>query len=363
MIRLDKVSKQYGDFYAVKDVTMEVREGEFCCLLGPSGCGKSTTLKMINRMVEPSRGTVLFQERDVLQVRPEQLRRQIGYVIQSVGLFPHMTVLENICVVPGLLKWDKSGARSRARELVSLFGLEPDQYLSKYPNELSGGEAQRVGVARALAADPAVLLMDEPFGALDPLTRTRLQNEFAKIQRELKKTIIFVTHDIDEAVHLGSKIALMDNGTLVQYDAPETLLASPHNRFVRQFIGSDRALKKLSRQNVSQFLKPARSIPDDAPLLRVEQELRQQAAECSHPFLWVVSGDGIVIGWVDWTDAAGPLSETMNPVDAADFSLREDLSLKQALSLFLRHGVECLPVVDDNLRLRGELHLRDLLTA
>lgn len=361
MIRFDTVSKKYGKDYAVQEVSFEVEKGEFCCLLGPSGCGKSTTLKMINRLVEPTSGTITFQEKDIKTVRPELLRRQIGYVIQNVGLFPHMTVQENIGVVPGLLGWSRDKSRTRGRELLELFGLNPDGYGGKYPDELSGGEAQRVGVARALAADPDVLLMDEPFGALDPLTRTRLQSEFAKIQRELGKTILFVTHDIDEAVHLASQIALMHEGRLVQFDTPETLLSHPKNRFVRQFIGSDRALKKLSRQYVSSVVQPARSISSDTPPEIIEEEMRKQAALCPHPFLWVVTREGIVIGWVDGTDSTSPLQDSMNPVDPADFPLRNNLSLKQALTHFLRHGVECLPVVDDTLRLIGELHIKDLL--
>jgi osmoprotectant transport system ATP-binding protein len=363
VIRLDNVSKSYGSLQAVRSVSLEVAPGEFCCLLGPSGCGKSTLLKMINRMVEPTEGTVLFKGRDVMLGRPELLRRQIGYVIQNVGLFPHMTVLENIVVVPGLLRWDRSRARNRALELLELFGLAPDTYASKYPDELSGGEAQRVGVARALSADPAVLLMDEPFGALDPLTRNRLQNEFAKIQKELRKTIVFVTHDIDEAVHLSSRIALMEQGGLVQYDTPETLLSRPASPFVKRFIGTDRALKKLSRQTVEGFMQPASSIRADAPVRQVKDELRKQAGLCPHPFLWVVSPEGVVQGWVDGTDVTGTLEESMNRVDPKEFALKTDVTLKQALSQFLRHGVECLPVVDDRLRLLGELHLKNLLTA
>jgi osmoprotectant transport system ATP-binding protein len=363
VIRLQNVFKSYGPVQAVRDVSLEVEEGEFCCLLGPSGCGKSTLLKMVNRMVEPTAGTVRFKGRDVMAERPELLRRQIGYVIQSVGLFPHMTVLENIGVVPGLLGWDRSRTRRRGHELLELFGLSPDRYAGKYPDELSGGEAQRVGVARALAADPAVLLMDEPFGALDPLTRNRLQNEFARIQKELKKTVLFVTHDIDEAVHLSSRIALMNQGALVQYDTPETLLSRPGSSFVKRFIGADRALKKLSRQTVEAVMQPAKSVRADTQAHLIEEDLRKQAEVCGHPFLWVVSTDGVVQGWVDGPDFSGTLDDSMNRVDPADFALKTDVTLKQALSQFLRHGVECLPVVDDRLRLQGELHLRDLLTA
>jgi osmoprotectant transport system ATP-binding protein len=363
VISLRGVSKLYGELNAVSEVSLEVEGGEFCCLLGPSGCGKSTILKMINRLVEPTAGQVLFIGRDVRAERPELLRRQMGYVIQGVGLFPHMTVLENIGVVPRLLGWEGGRTRRRGLELLELFGLAPADYARKYPGELSGGEAQRVGVARALAGDPAVLLMDEPFGALDPLTRGRLQNEFARIQRELKKTIVFVTHDIDEAVQLASRIALMDKGRLIQCDTPENLLSAPATPFVKRFIGADRALKKLSRISVEGLVKTAKRIPSSASRKELEAELRRLAEGCGPPFLWVVSDEGAILGWVDGPQVPGAILEAMNSIDPADFALRADVSLKQALSQFLRQGVECLPVVDDRLRLIGELHLKDLLTV
>jgi osmoprotectant transport system ATP-binding protein len=214
MIRLENVTKQYGTILAVSALSFEVNEGEVCVLIGPSGCGKTTTLRMINRLIEPTSGRILINGRDTREFRPEKLRRTIGYAIQSVGLFPHMTVAENIAVVPRLLHWGKSDIDSRIEELLHLVNLDPGQVSGKYPKELSGGQAQRVGVARALAADPPILLMDEPFGAVDPLTRERLQAQFIRIQQEIRKTIILVTHDLDEAIRLAARIAIMGSGRL-----------------------------------------------------------------------------------------------------------------------------------------------------
>jgi len=244
MIKLENVTKVYPDgTEAVKDVSFEVANGEFCVLLGTSGCGKTTTMKLINRLIPLTGGKIYIDGVDNTQMNPNKLRRNIGYAIQEIGLFPHMTVEQNIETVPSLKGWPKAKRRRRAKELLKLVELEPAEFIGKYPNELSGGQAQRVGVARALGADPPVLLMDEPFGAIDPITRTGLQDEFLKIQRAIKKTIIFVTHDIFEAVKMADRIALMNEGKLVQYDTPENLIHRPRNQFVRDFVGSDKAIK------------------------------------------------------------------------------------------------------------------------
>ena len=236
---------------AVDDVTMEIPAGEIVMLVGPSGCGKTTTMKMINRLIEPTSGTITIGEQDVTRTDPDELRRTIGYVIQGAGLFPHYTVAENIAIVPKLLKWDKKRIAARVDELLDLVNLDPDEYRSRYPRELSGGQQQRIGVARALAADPPVLLMDEPFGAVDPITRQRLQDELLRLQEELKKTIVFVTHDFDEAVKLGDRIAILDVGsTIVQYDTPEAILANPASEFVEGFVGHGAALKQLTLTRV-----------------------------------------------------------------------------------------------------------------
>jgi len=245
VIRLDKVIKVYPDgTEAVKEVSFEVGEGEFCVLLGTSGCGKTTTMKMINRLIPITEGNIYIDGVDNTKMEENELRRNIGYAIQEIGLFPHMTVGQNIETVPVLKGWPKAERKKRAEQLLELVGMDSDEFIDKYPSELSGGQCQRVGVARALGADPPILLMDEPFGAIDPITRVRLQDEFLKIQQEIKKTIIFVTHDIFEAIKMGDKIALMNEGRLVQYDTPADLLHRPKNEFVENFVGADRAIKK-----------------------------------------------------------------------------------------------------------------------
>jgi len=242
------VSKLYDDgTTAVVDLSLDVLPGELAVLVGPSGCGKTTTMKMVNRLIEPTSGRVLLDGEDVARTSPVQLRRRIGYVIQQVGLFPHQTVRENVATVPVLLGWDRTRTRKRVEELLELVGLDPATYAGRYPSQLSGGQRQRVGVARALAADPLVLLMDEPFSAVDPVARGRLQTEFLRVQRELGTTVVFVTHDIDEAVRLGDRIAVLrEGGHLEQYDTPAAVLGAPATGFVADFVGADRAVKRLS---------------------------------------------------------------------------------------------------------------------
>jgi len=252
-ILLDGVTKRYdpNSAPAVDNITLEIPAGEIVMLVGPSGCGKTTTMKMVNRLIEPTSGRIFIGDDDVTRRNPDELRRHIGYVIQGAGLFPHLTVSDNIAIVPRLLKWDKKRISSRIDELLDMVNLEPAQYRDRYPRELSGGQQQRVGVARALAADPSVLLMDEPFGAVDPITRQRLQDELLRLQEELRKTIVFVTHDFDEAVKLGDKIAILQQGSkIAQYDTPEEILANPADDFVRGFVGHGAALKQLTLTRV-----------------------------------------------------------------------------------------------------------------
>ncbi|AEB47637.1 MULTISPECIES: ABC transporter ATP-binding protein [Micromonospora] len=246
-ITLDGIGKRYPDgTEAVRDLSLHVDAGELVVLIGPSGCGKSTVLRMINRLIEPTSGRIMLGDADVTRTDPVRLRRQIGYVIQNVGLFPHQTVAANVATVPRLLGWSKDRARRRVDELLELVGLDPTQFGRRYPHELSGGQRQRVGVARALAADPVVLLMDEPFSAVDPIVRTRLQEEFLRLQAEVRKTIVLVTHDLDEAVRLGDRIAVLsEGGRLEQYDTPATLLGAPATPFVREFVGADRGIRRL----------------------------------------------------------------------------------------------------------------------
>jgi osmoprotectant transport system ATP-binding protein len=248
MIRLEGVGKTYDDgTVAVHDLDLDVPRGAFVCLVGPSGCGKSTTLKMVNRLIEPTCGRIVLDGDDVTHADPVRLRRGIGYVIQQVGLFPHQDVLTNVATVPSLLGWDRERATGRARELLSLVGLDPDTYAGRYPSPLSGGQRQRVGVARALAADPPVLLMDEPFGAVDPIARGRLQDDVRRLQQELGKTVVMVTHDIEEAVKLGDRVAVFaTGGRLAQYDVPAAVLGAPADDFVTEFVGRARGLRRLA---------------------------------------------------------------------------------------------------------------------
>ena len=248
MIRLSGVGKRFDDdTVAVQDLDLEVLAGEMVVLVGPSGCGKSTTLKMINRLVEPTTGTIEIDGQDVTTADPVRLRRGIGYVIQQIGLFPHQRIVTNVMTVPLLYGESKAHARARAVELLELVGLDPERYADRFPHQLSGGQRQRVGVARALAADPPVLLMDEPFGAVDPIVRVRLQEEFLRLQRELGKTVVMVTHDIDEAVKMGDRVAVFaEGGRLAQYGTPAELLGDPADEFVADFVGSEKSLRRLS---------------------------------------------------------------------------------------------------------------------
>lgn len=256
MIELQHLEKRYGPQLAVDDLNLVFPEGQVTALLGPSGCGKTTTLRMINRLIEPTGGRVLIGGQDTRNLRPEELRRRIGYVIQQIGLFPHLNVAQNVATVPDLLGQDRNATARRVDELLELVGLDPELYRAKKPLELSGGQAQRVGVARALAADPPLLLMDEPFGALDPLAREHLQNAFRAIQRQLHKTVVMVTHDIDEALRLGDRIALMNAGRLEQFGTPDDLITRPATPFVREFLGEDATLRQLAGRTAAEFMTP-----------------------------------------------------------------------------------------------------------
>ncbi len=362
MIRLEDVTKRFGDRLAVDGLTFEVPKGEVCVLIGPSGCGKTTTLRMINRLTEPTSGRILVDGTDAATVPPELLRRGLGYAIQSVGLFPHQTVAENIVTVPRLLGWDKPRMAKRVSELLTLVGLDPVEYSPKYPRQLSGGEAQRVGVARALAADPPVLLMDEPFGAVDPLNRERLQGEFARIQRGLRKTVIFVTHDVDEAIRLADRIALMRDGRLEQYATPEEILDHPANKFVHDFMGADRALKRLGRVRVSAVMRTS------VPVVHGKAEAAELArrASCAEErFLYMADTAGRLEGWFDCravARGAGP-ETAVTLVDWREASVRPDASLKEALSRMLGLGFRSIAVVDDSGVLLGDVGLQDVEEA
>jgi len=278
-IRFDNVSKQFphSSRPAVDDVNFVVAEGSFVVLLGPSGCGKTTLLKMINRLYEPTSGTIFLGDKDIRQMDATQLRRQIGYVIQQIGLFPHMTVAQNVAIVPELLHWDENQVTARIDELLTLVDLPPDEYRDRYPSQMSGGQRQRVGVARALAGDPGVILMDEPFGAIDAITRTGLQDELLRLQRKLHKTIVFVTHDVEEALRLADKIVIMRDGRIVQYDTPFNILSQPASQFVRDLIGADDIVRQLSLIRVETAMEPlpADYVPNGRPTIRCDDSLRQ----------------------------------------------------------------------------------------
>jgi osmoprotectant transport system ATP-binding protein len=302
MIEIRGLVKQFpgAAHPAVDHLTLMIPEGEVCVLIGPSGCGKTTTMRIINRMIEPDAGSVLVAGRDVMQVDAVDLRRSIGYVIQQVGLFPHWSIADNIATVPKLLGWNDARIAARVDELLALVGMEPPMFRSRFPRELSGGQKQRIGVARALAADPPVMLMDEPFGAIDPITRARLQDEFLRILRGLKKTIVFVTHDIDEAIKMGDRIAILRDGALVQYATPLTILARPADPFVESFVGTDRALKRLALIRADAALEPLGPVAP-AHAIAAQASLRDALArmfETGADTLAVTGSNGEVLGLV-----------------------------------------------------------------
>lgn len=300
MIRMENVTKRYDASAApsVDNLTLEVPEGSTVALIGPSGCGKTTTMRMINRLIEPTEGRIFVNGEDVTEADPVQLRRHIGYVIQNVGLFPHMTIAENIAAVPNLLGWDKAKIVKRTEDLLGLVGLDPQEMLKRYPRQLSGGQRQRIGVARALAADPAVLLMDEPFGAIDPIARSRLQDEFKQILKRVRKTVVLVTHDLDEAIRLGDRIAIMRAGKIVQYDTPDGILSNPADEFVANFVGIDRAIKRLSLFSVADAMlagapsSPAASVAASSSL----REALSLMVAANSDVLAVVDAGGTVTG-------------------------------------------------------------------
>jgi osmoprotectant transport system ATP-binding protein len=304
-LELRDVSKSYPGQRdpAIVDLSFDVGAGEVCVLVGPSGSGKTTALRLINRMIPLTSGDILLGGRSVLDREPNELRRSIGYVIQQIGLFPHLTVAENIATVPKLLGWDKAQIAARVTELLELIGLEADEIGPRYPAQLSGGQRQRIGVARALAADPPLMLMDEPFGAIDPINRARLQDEFLGLQEQVRKTIVFVTHDIDEAIKMGDKIAILrQGGRLAQYDSPAEILTNPADEFVAEFVGADRALKRLGLSTLAEVkLQAPNGAQPDGPRLplstTVRDALSQLLAEGSHP-VTVVDEDGKVAGVV-----------------------------------------------------------------
>jgi osmoprotectant transport system ATP-binding protein len=355
MISLTKVSKRFGQSNgaAVEDLSMEIKRGETVVLVGPSGCGKTTTMKMINRLIEPSGGDIRVDGTDVLKQDPVALRRGIGYVIQSVGLMPHRTVRENIATVPKLVGWKDERIQSRVGELAEILELDRS-FLGRYPSELSGGQRQRVGVARALAADPPVMLMDEPFGAVDPIVRERLQDQFLGIQDRLQKTVVFVTHDIDEAIKMADRIAILNKGgKLEQFATPEEILRAPENEFVKQFVGAERGLKRLA------LIKVADIDVEEGPVVAPSTSVTDARATMeSYEIDWVAVVDrGELLGWVGADAMEGKSS--VADVEPRKFSayVTARSSLRQALDSIVTSRTQVAVVVDKDDRYRGILSL------
>ncbi|MCY7917570.1 choline ABC transporter ATP-binding protein OpuBA [Bacillus vallismortis] len=355
MLTLENVSKTYkGGKKAVNNVNLKIEKGEFICFIGPSGCGKTTTMKMINRLIEPSAGKIFIDGENIIEQDPVELRRKIGYVIQQIGLFPHMTIQQNISLVPKLLKWPEHKRKERARELLKLVDMGPE-YLDRYPHELSGGQQQRIGVLRALAAEPPLILMDEPFGALDPITRDSLQEEFKKLQKTLHKTIVFVTHDMDEAIKLADRIVILKAGEIVQVGTPDDILRNPADEFVEEFIGKERLIQSASPdvERVDQIMntQPV-TITADKTLSEAIQLMRQERVDS----LLVVDDEHVLQGYVD----VEIIDQCRKKANLVGEVLHEDLYtvlggtlLRDTVRKILKRGVKYVPVVDENWRLIG----------
>ncbi|MFJ7975980.1 betaine/proline/choline family ABC transporter ATP-binding protein [Peribacillus sp. JNUCC 23] len=354
MLKFDHVSKMYkGGKKAVNDLSLEFKKGEFIVFIGPSGCGKTTTMKMINRLIEPSEGSIYINGENILEKDPVQLRREIGYVIQQIGLFPHMTIQENISLVPKLLKWPEEKRRTRARELLELVDMTPE-YLDRFPHELSGGQQQRIGVLRALAADQSLILMDEPFGALDPITRDALQEEFKKLQQKLGKTIVFVTHDMDEALKLADQLVILRDGQLVQVGTPDEILRNPVNDFVEEFIGKERLVQaRPNIQTVGQIMnsKPV-TVTEDRTLSEAIQIMKQQRVDS----LLVIDEEQMLKGYIDVEiiDQSRKKATHVGDVLVTELlTVDKDTLVRDTIRKILKKGMKYVPVIDQKQRLVG----------
>lgn len=361
MIRLEELTKTFqtdqGTVTAVDHVSLEVPEGDICVLLGPSGCGKTTTMKMINRLISPTSGKIYIDGKDTDEYDPVELRRNIGYAIQQIGLFPNMTVAENISVVPSLLGWDKKKCRERARELLNMVAMDPDAFMERYPNELSGGQQQRIGVIRALAADAPVLLMDEPFGAIDPINREVIQDEFLKMQEDIRKTIIFVSHDIDEAVKMGDRVAIFREGRLEQYSPPDELLAWPVSEFIADFVGGDRTLKRLRLASIADVMRnDVQTLKPGDPVERAREILESSSQEG----VPVVDRDGHPRGYINQRIAEGESGKAGDLAHPLSFTVRARDDLRTAVSSMFTHNVSWVAVLDDGGHLIGYVSQQDI---
>jgi osmoprotectant transport system ATP-binding protein len=356
VVTLEHLSKRYGapgGPLAVDDLSLTIPAGEICVLVGPSGCGKTTTMKMINRLIEPTSGRITIDGDDVASLPPVELRRRIGYVIQQVGLFPHLTVAENVAVVPRLLRWPEARIRDRVEELLALVRLDAATYRDRYPAALSGGERQRVGVARALAADPPLMLMDEPFGAVDPILRDRLQNEFLRLQAQVRKTIVFVTHDVDEAIKMADRIAILQRGgTLAQYDTPAAILGAPASEFVEHFVGADRGLKRLSLGRVRDL---PLSHPTTARVGEACADLRQRLDQAGADYALLLDEADRPLGWIGRRDLRGDGTVVAADATPGSPTLQPETTLRDALSVMLGSSVQLGVVVDEAERVLGAI--------
>ena len=362
MIRLEDLTKVFPaqNEPAVDDLSMEIYEGEIVVLVGPSGCGKTTTMKMINRIIEPTSGRIFLQGEDVTKVNPDNLRRRIGYVIQQIGLFPHMTIADNIATVPRMLGWEKKRTSDRIDELLETVGIDLS-YRDRYPKELSGGQRQRIGVARAMAADPPVLLMDEPFGAIDPITRDRLQDEFLRLQQEIRKTIVFVTHDIDEAIKMGDRIAILkQQSRIAQYDTPERILTDPADEFVQNFIGSGPSIKRLSLSRVSDIETA------DWPFAKLtdgHEHVREKLQNSDKDYVLLLDDRDRPSRWISAEDIENegiPLEESGRPAVAV---VESGTSLFNTLDAMITSYVGSALVIDGEGRYQGVVDFATVLEA
>lgn len=363
-IRLENLVKRFPGQAeaAVDNLSLDVPEGEIVILVGPSGCGKTTTMKLINRLIEPTSGRIFLEDEDVTHVNPDRLRRRIGYVIQQIGLFPHMTIAENIATVPKLLGWDRQRITARVDELLETVSMDPGGYRHRYPKELSGGQRQRVGVARAMSADPDVMLMDEPFGAIDPITRDRLQNEFLRLQQEIKKTIIFVTHDIEEAIKMGDRIAILrEQSHIAQYDTPERILVDPADDFVADFIGRGAALKRCGLSRVSEIeLTEWPTIPDSA----TRDEARRAIAQSDKSAVLVLDAERRPRRWVSAEHLDRPDDRPLSQIGLPAEALVEPHStLSDTLNEMLTARYATAIVVDGSGAYRGIVDIETINEA
>ena len=361
MIRFENVTKKYpnSNNKAVSDLILHIKEGEICILVGPSGCGKTTTMKMVNRLIEPTSGNIFIDGKDIYSQNSVELRRNIGYVIQNIGLFPHMTIAENIATVPKEKKWDKDRIAKRVDELLELMELDPKVYRDRKPSNLSGGQRQRVGVARALAADPPVMLMDEPFGALDPITRSKLQNEFLHLQEKIKKTIIFVTHDIDEAIKMGDKIVVMKNGKIVQQGTPNDILSSPADEFVENLVGGNRSIKRLNLIRCEDVMYKTFSVKMDATIKEAKAIMEQNGLKT----IAITEGQDKLQGYIRLKDIEKKEGLVGDFKKEMEITVEKRMSLNDALSEMLRIGQRYIYVADEKGHLKGWIGINDILNA